>query len=160
MDSAEDGSSMQTDNFKCEVCVACESCQRKGDPGESILDKWSQDFKLCTDCNKKRDLKMYCSACEQFWLPADEMLRCGSCQMWVHTGCDRMLQATLHKFTESQGNLVYECVPCRWKARANFIEQLLDFMINEDKRKEFFYPFWEAPNNQAYLTIIKNPICF
>jgi len=101
-------------NFKCEKCVSCESCGQTGSPGEGALDKWSRDFKLCSSCNKKRDLKMYCSTCEQFWLPDDEMLRCGSCQMWVHTGCDRMLQATLHKFTESP-DYVYECVPCRWK---------------------------------------------
>lgn len=33
-------------------------------------------------------------------------------------------------------------------------------MINEDKRQEFFYPFWESANNSEYLKIIKNPVCF
>jgi hypothetical protein len=33
-------------------------------------------------------------------------------------------------------------------------------MISEDKKNEFLYPFWVNPPNQAYLQMIKDPICF
>jgi len=54
---------MLNENFKCENCIKCLSCGRT-DPGEHKSSRWSRDFKLCSDCNKKRDLKMYCGACE------------------------------------------------------------------------------------------------
>lgn len=33
-------------------------------------------------------------------------------------------------------------------------------MMSEDKREEFRYPFWQQPNNQNYLNIVKSPLCF
>lgn len=40
--------------------------------------------------------------------------------------------------------IVYTCMLCRWKSRANFTEQLVDLMINEDKREDFLKPFWHS----------------
>lgn len=69
-----------------------------------------------------------------------------------------MLQGeqVLNKFI--QEGIVYTCMQCRWKSRANFAEQLIDLMINEDKREDFLKPFWHSMPN--YLSIVKNPICF
>ena len=33
-------------------------------------------------------------------------------------------------------------------------------MMSEDKREEFKDRFWLQANNQIYLSIIKNPLCF
>jgi hypothetical protein len=87
------------------------------------------------------------------------MLRCASCEMWMHKTCDRMLEdpAVLSKF---DAGILYACVACRQKSRADFINQIVDYMISEDKKNEFLAPFWLQPNNAQYLTIIKDPICF
>ena len=31
------------------------------------MNKWSKDFKLCSNCNKKRKKKQFCTICESFW---------------------------------------------------------------------------------------------
>jgi len=78
---------------------------------------------LCSECNKKRELKMYCPICEQFWpdcvnaanaadaesenekpgIEGMAMIECGLCLMKVHVSCDRMLAdpGTLARFTQS-----------------------------------------------------------
>jgi hypothetical protein len=54
----------------------------------------------------------------------------------------------LQKFLNNeQTTILYACVNCRQKSRANFIEQIVDLMISEDKKNEFLYPFWLTPNN-------------
>lgn len=153
------------------------------------MNKWSKDFKFCSECNKKRDRKEYCTICEKFWpsTPQDEkvleyMIKCGLCQTWIHLECDRMLtdKSVCDKFLDAEtisqisgkpqskallnasrlSTLVYSCPHCRKIARCNFLEQVLTIMINEDKRKEFIDPFWEKIQNTEYLNIIKRPICF
>jgi len=65
--------------------------------------------------------------------------------------------AVLARFNET---ILYACVSCRQKSRADFIDQIVDFMILEDKKNEFLHPFWQHPPNQVYLQMIKEPICF
>ena len=71
-----------------------------------------------------------------------------------------VLKKLLSRDDDDKPQILFACVECRQKARADFISQLVDFMIAEDKRKEFFDPFWELPTNAGYLYIIKDPLCF
>lgn len=78
--------------------MVCEHCGAK-EAGKNRLNKWSRDFKLCSNCNKKRKNKQYCPICEQFWpefekdkLEASKYITCVTCYMVVHTDCDRMFE--------------------------------------------------------------------
>jgi hypothetical protein len=42
--------------YKCENCIMCEHCGVTK-AGKKRLNKWSKDFKLCSDCNKKKKNK-------------------------------------------------------------------------------------------------------
>lgn len=55
------------ESFRCIKCIHCVVCDRKGDPGIGVNSKWSANFKLCSKCNIKRELKMYCGTCGDFW---------------------------------------------------------------------------------------------
>ena len=69
--------------------------------------------------------------------------------MRIHPSCDRMLDevANLRRFKEKDedGKLknLYACYCCRQKARADFIGQIVDLMMSEDKREEFRDEFWQ-----------------
>lgn len=70
------------------------------------------------------------------------MIRCDSCSMWVHRACDRMLEDSSISQRFDNGELIYCCTGCRQRSRADFLDQILEILIREDKKEEFLRPFW------------------
>jgi len=147
------------------------------------MNKWSKDFKLCSNCNKKRKQKQYCPICERFWpdpteipknlnslvpgseeskyLDVEELrnrIHCTSCNMFIHMGCDRMFLAEGLRKKFDDLKLQYNCQFCRQLSRTQLISQLVDRLINEDKNYFFQEPVEEHVPN--YTRIIKTPMCF
>lgn len=125
----ENGVSAEID-FHCERCVQCEQCGSR-EAGKNRLNKWSRDFKLCSNCNKKRKKKQCCQICDSLWpdeiiIPLetaipntegyqvatqrfidymqDNMIQCGQCKISVHFKCDYIFDdhETLRKFKALQ----------------------------------------------------------
>ena len=89
-----------------------------------------------------------------------EMIRCDSCTKWVHRKCDRMLEDPQIEQRFEDGNFIYCCMECRHWSRSNFVDQIIEILIHEDKKQEFLRPFWLTAGNANYLNVISQPICF
>lgn len=138
-------------NFKCEFCIQCEheDCKSRV-AGPKPTDKWSSDFRLCSQCNKKKEKKMFCPVCSKFYdenSHSHEMLQCRTCDMKVHISCDRMVSGSQKNLRRLQGpnaTHAYCCITCRQGLRIKYQSQLVEWFIQEDKQNIFKDRFWDT----------------
>ena len=56
---------VQTRRYRCQNCIKCQNCDRQV-AGTKRHHKWSKDFKLCHNCDKMREKRLFCPVCERF----------------------------------------------------------------------------------------------
>eukprot|EP01094_Clydonella_sp_ATCC50884_P011103 TRINITY_DN2089_c1_g1_i5.p1 TRINITY_DN2089_c1_g1~~TRINITY_DN2089_c1_g1_i5.p1 ORF type:complete len:579 (-),score=145.85 TRINITY_DN2089_c1_g1_i5:127-1671(-) len=100
--------------FICNACVRCLSCGSTS-PGMYSNSRWQAEYSLCQDCFKAKQKNRYCTVCQTACqLRAPDVLRCVSCRIWIHVGCDAKVRG-LTEVKRPENAQAFKCKMCEHK---------------------------------------------
>lgn len=101
--------------WKCRCCRICSDCGART-PGAGASSRWHNHYTVCDSCYQQRNKGYQCPVCKKAYRAAAhrEMVRCGSCQKYVHSLCDTDADMTLYeRRKELNPDYEYICTVCK-----------------------------------------------
>ncbi|XP_024080404.1 histone-lysine N-methyltransferase 2D-like isoform X6 [Cimex lectularius] len=95
--------SVPTGGWKCRWCAHCQTC---GASSPGVNSDWQSNFSQCGACASRTT----CPACLELYTDGDLIIKCITCERWLHCFCDTINTEQEAEACCAQG---YTCVLCR-----------------------------------------------
>lgn len=107
--------SIPKNRWRCRCCRVCSDCGSRS-PGAGTSSRWHAHYTVCDSCYQQRNKGFSCPICFRAYRAAAhrEMVKCSSCNKYVHHSCDAEADLTaFHRRQSEDPRYVYECPPCK-----------------------------------------------